>query len=221
MRLPILILILLAGFASAAQAQAVPSRQGMAQAEPGLWVDMAAAPGQIATIRATMAAAAAGVGRALGATRAVEWRICTTSACDKANGMVNRGMTYGASIITLNSTAWNDRGAYMHELTHATLHSTQPLGGFLGSRGLPLWFNEGVAVLVSGEPARAARDAACDRPRKGELPQTPRDFARLAPDPKQALKVYIRSACAVREWLKQGHELREVMPLLRAGRRLP
>ncbi len=220
MRLPVLTLILIAGFAGAALAQAIPTRHGMAQVEPGLWVDAKAGPERVAAIRATLAAAAAGVGRALGATRAVEWRICTTPACDRANGMANRGMTYGASVITLNSTAWNDRGAYMHELTHATLHATQPLGGFLGLR-LPLWFNEGVAVLVSGEPARAADPAACDRPRKGELPETARDFARLAPDPKRALRVYIRSTCAVRAWLAQGHSLREVVPLLKAGRKLP
>lgn len=220
MRLVVLILALIAGLAEQAPAQTIPTRHGMAQAEPGLWVDAAAGPERLAAIRATLAEAASGVGRALGATRAVEWRICTTPACDRANGMANRGMTYGASVITLNSTAWNDRSAYMHELTHATLHATQPLGGFLGLR-LPLWFNEGVAVLVSGAPERAADPSACDRKRKGELPQTARDFVRLAPNPKQALRVYIRSTCAVRAWLAQGHSLREVVPQLAAGRKLP
>lgn len=200
-------------------AQSLPMRREMKQVMPGLWVDQAAQKAQIASIRGHIAAASKVVQGQLGAAQAVEWWICTTAACDARNGMAARGMTYGASLITLNSKGSVDPGAYAHELTHATLHGALPMGG-LFSKALPLWFDEGVAVLVSGEPSAAAK-APCTAKRKGALPQTAADFARMAPNAKKALPVYRRSACALRDWLAKGHALRDVVPMLRAGRKLP
>lgn len=202
-----------------AGAQNLPLRREMAQVVPGLWVDTAASKAEVAAIRGHMAKASQQVQRQLGATQPVEWWICATSACDARNGMAARGMTYGASLITLNSKGAADPGAYTHELTHATLHGALPMGGMF-SKALPLWFDEGVAVLVSGEPSAAAQ-APCKAKRKGALPQTAADFARMAPNAKKALPVFRRSACAVRDWLAKGHELRDLVPMLRAGRKLP
>ena len=204
---------------NAVQAQGLPTRRGMVQVVPGLWVDAAADAAQGAAIRRRIAEASAQVQHQLGAGQAVEWWICTTPACDKANRMSARGMTYGASLITLNSKGATDPGAYSHELSHATLHGALPMGG-LFSKALPLWFDEGVAVLVSGEPAAAAH-AVCKPRRKGKLPQTAADFTRMAPNFKKALPVYTRSTCALRDWLAKGHTLRDVVPLLRAGHKLP
>ena len=202
-----------------ASAQGLPTRRDMVQVVPGLWVDAKASKADIAAIRGHISAAARQVQRQLGAGQAVEWWICTTPACDARNGMTARGMTYGASLITLSSKGAADPGAYTHELTHATLHGALPMGGMF-SKALPLWFDEGVAVLVSGEPAAAAH-AVCKPRRKGKLPQTAADFARMAPNFKKALPVYTRSTCALRDWLAKGHTLRDVVPLLRAGRKLP
>ena len=202
-----------------ASAQGLPTRRDMVQMMPGLWVDAKASKADIAAIRGHISAAARQVQRQLGAGQAVEWWICTTPACDARNGMTARGMTYGASLITLNSKGAADPGAYTHELTHATLHGALPMGGMF-SKALPLWFDEGMAVLVSGEPSAAAQ-APCKAKRKGPLPQTAADFARIAPDAQKALPVYRRSACAVREWLAEGHKLHDVVPLLRVGRKLP
>ena len=204
---------------NAVQAQGLPTRRGMVQAVPGLWVDQGADKAQVSAIRRHIAQASAQVQQQLGAGQAVEWWICTTAACDTANRMAARGMTYGASLITLNSKGAADPGAYSHELSHATLHGALPMGG-LFSKALPLWFDEGVAVLVSGEPSGAAQ-APCKAKRKGPLPQTAADFARMAPNAQKALPVYRRSTCALREWLAEGHRLRDVVPLLRAGRKLP
>ena len=202
-----------------ASAQGLPTRRDMVQVVPGLWVDAKATQDDLTAIRGHITAASGQVQRQLGAGQAVEWWVCTTAACDARNGMAARGMTYGASLITLNSKGAADPGAYTHELTHATLHGALPMGGMF-SKALPLWFDEGVAVLVSGEPSAAAQ-APCKAKRKGPLPQTAADFARMAPDAQKALPVYRRSTCAVREWLAEGNKLHDVVPLLRAGRKLP
>ena len=203
-----------------ALAQGLPTRHGMSQQAPGLWIDSAASPEEVAAIRDRITQAAAKVQKRLGAVQAVEWWICSTKSCNSANDMQARGMTYGASLITLDAKASRDTGVYVHELAHATLHGALPMGG-LFSTALPLWFDEGVAVLVSGEPPQAAQKAACVKPRKGPLPKTAREFRSMAPNAKKALPVYIRSACAVRAWLAEGNKLRDVVPLLRAGRKLP
>jgi len=213
-------LVLIGVMAVQAAAQGLPSRRGMAQAAPGLWIDAAATGAEIAAIRDRIAGASVKVAGRLGAAQPVEWWICTTKACDSANGMKARGITYGASLITLNANAGRDPGVYVHELTHATLHGALPLGG-LFSTALPLWFDEGVAVILSGEPPAAAKKAACAKPQKGRLPQNAREFNRMAPNAKKALPVYTRSACAVRDWMADGNRLRDLLPMLRAGRRLP
>ncbi len=200
--------------------QGLPTRHGMSQQAPGLWIDSAASPEEVAAIRTRITEAAIKVQKRLGAVQTVEWWICSTKACNSANDMRARGMTYGASLISLNANASRDTGVYVHELAHATLHGTLPMGG-LFSTALPLWFDEGVAVLVSGEPPQAAQKAACIKPRKGPLPKTARAFRDMAPDAKKALPVYIRSTCAVRGWLAEGNRLRDVVPMLRAGRKLP
>lgn len=212
---------LVAGLAGEGVAQGIPSRRAMVQIQPGLWVDQAATGADQQAIGRRIAAAAAQVRKRLGTVAAVEWWICTTRACDQRNAMAARGMTWGASVITLNAAGARDGGAYTHELSHATLHAALPMGG-LFSKALPLWFDEGVAVLVSGEPARAADRAACRKPPNVRLPQTARDFAaHVGSDAKKALPVYTASACAVRDWMRQGNRLHDIVPSLRAGRRLP
>lgn len=206
--------------APSVEAQGLPTRRGMDQVVPGLWVDRSAGPKEIAAIRARIDKASAKVAKYLGAAQSVEWWICTTVACNQANGMTARGMTYGASLITLDANASRDPGVYVHELTHATLHGTLPMGG-LFSTALPLWFDEGVAVILSQEPPKAAKKDACKAPQKGPLPRNALEFRRMAPDAKRALPVYTRSACAVRDWLAEGRKLRDIVPMLRAGRRLP
>lgn len=214
--------ILFLALTGMAAAQGLPARKvGLLQYQPGLWIDEAAGPKQQARIAARVATARQKVGKALGSIGAPEWRICTTKACDRRNGLFTRGMTYGALVITLDSTAVADQGAYTHELTHATLHGAVSLIGILAN-ALPLWFDEGVAVILSGEPPKAADPRACAKPPKVRLPQTARDFQRATgSQPKRALPVYIASTCAVRQWIGQGNRLRDVMPLLQSGRRVP
>lgn len=214
-----ILFLTLAGMASG---QGLPTRkEGLRQYQPGLWIDEAAGPKQQARIVARVATAQQKVRKALGTVGGPEWRICATKACDRRNGLYTRGMTYGALVITLDSSAVADPGAYTHELTHATLHGAVSLMGILAN-ALPLWFDEGVAVIVSGEPPKAANPKACAKPPRVRLPNTARDFQRdTGADPKKALPVYIASTCAVRQWIKQGNHLRDVMPLLRSGRRVP
>ncbi|WP_151717578.1 hypothetical protein [Gemmobacter serpentinus] len=206
--------------AGAAAAQGLPSRKGMSQIVPGLWIDSNATPEEVAAIRERINKASAKVLKYMGDVQAVEWWICASPECNRANGMKARGMTYGASLITLDANASRDGGVYVHELTHATLHGALPMGG-LFSKALPLWFDEGVAVILSQQPPEAAQKSACTKPQKGALPRNALEFNRLAPDAKRALPVYTRSACAVRDWLAEGRKLKGIVPMLRAGRHLP
>lgn len=218
----IVILALGAAISGAAEGQGLPTRkEGLRQYQPGVWIDEAAGPKQQARIAARVATARQKVRKALGTVGGPEWRICATKACDRRNGLYTRGMTYGALVITLDSSAVAEQGAYTHELTHATLHGAVSVMGILAN-ALPLWFDEGVAVLVSGEPPKAADRKACAKPPRVRLPNTARDFQRdTGSDPDRALPVYIASTCAVRQWIGQGNRLRDVMPQLRSGRRVP
>lgn len=209
------------GLPGVADAQSMPSRKAMVQRQPGLWIDATAGAAQVKAIQARIAAAGGRVAGALGATAAPEWWICTSQDCDRQNDFRARGMTYGATLITLNAAGSKDDAAYVHELAHATMHAALPMGGVF-SRALPLWFDEGVAVLVSGEPPQAADPKICANPPQVKLPQNARQFsAHVGGSSKKALPVYQASACAVRGWLAQGNKLSDVLPALRQGRKLP
>ncbi len=211
----------LALITGAASAQVLPSRKAMREHMPGLWIDANANAEQADEVVRRIGAAGNRVKKALGSTGTPQWRVCVTKACDKANGMQFKGVTYGKLLVTINSEAWQDTGAYTHEYAHATLHGAQPMIGLL-RQTLPLWFDEGVAVIISGEPPEAADKKVCAKPPRVPLPKTTLDFQRAAgTDPKKALPIYKASACAVRGWLKQGNKMRDVVPTLKSGRSLP
>ncbi|MFC6498309.1 hypothetical protein ACFP8Z_12185 [Gemmobacter lanyuensis] len=215
------ILALALGLGGMALGQTLPRRTGMVQVIPGLWVDQAASAAQVAAVQGRIAAAAQVIAQRIGPPGQPEWWVCVSPDCDRRNGMQARGMTYGASLIALGSSGAKDGGVYLHELTHATLHGALPMGG-LFSKQLPLWFDEGVAVILSKEPPAAARPKACAKVAKVALPRTAAEFAaRVGNSPKKALPIYTASACTVRKWLKQGNRLPDIPALLRAGRTLP
>lgn len=202
------------------QAGLLPSREGMTEVAPGLWIDRAAKPAAIARIRRDIAAAEKVVGKALGGVARPEWLVCTTRACDRRNNYTTRGMTYGYSLIIVNSKGAKSAGVFSHELTHATLHSAIPPLGLL-TGALPIWFDEGAAVLISGEPAQAADAAACAG-RQVPLPRNHREFSRRSGVKGEgALALYVASTCAVRGWLAQGNTLRDMLPQMQQKGRLP
>lgn len=203
-----------------AVAGVLPKREGMAEVSPGLWVDLAAKPETIARIRRDISGAERSVAKALGGIMRPEWRVCTTRACDRRNGYGPRGMTYGYSIVTINSQGARSAGVFSHELTHVTLHAAiPPLGMLTGA--LPIWMDEGAAVLISGEPVQAADPAAC-KGRQVPLPRNHREFSRRSGAKGEgALALYVASTCAVRGWLAQGNTLRDMLPQLQQKGRLP
>lgn len=75
---------------------------------------------------------------------------CPTEQCFVANGgLTALGKTYGSSIVLL-SPRGIDPVVIAHELTHAELHLR--IGDVTAWRRIPAWFDEGLAVLVSGDP---------------------------------------------------------------------
>lgn len=195
---------------------------GMTRVSPVLWVDRAAGPGQVAAIRARIAAAEHRVGAGFGGLRAAPvWQVCVTQACDRRNAMTTRAMTLGGLVITVSSRAMADPVTYVHERVHAELHRAE---GFSGRRKglLPTWFDEGLATVISRSVGYPAKRAECRAVAGWALPETRKAFVALSKsNGKGAGPVYRASACAVLDWLDTGRTPVAAIGRLRAGRRLP
>lgn len=215
-----LCLLLCAALPAAAQGlPGVP--RGMVSVNNRIWIDRNTSAAERKEIVRRIAAAEAGIAKAFGKRRSAPlWQICATSACDKANGMSGRAMTYGPILITVTSKAVKDGKTYLHEHAHAEMASALPLRIGATSR-LPNWFDEGLATIVSrsaGYPKNRAKE--CKAVAKQPLPKTRNDFVRLSKK-GGSTRVYLRSACAVLEWLDAGRSPADARARLRAGKRLP
>ena len=75
---------------------------------------------------------------------------CSTEKCFVASGGVSaKGKAYGSSMLLLSPRGL-DVVIVSHELTHIELHSR--VGAFRSWRSIPVWFDEGLAVLVCEDP---------------------------------------------------------------------
>ncbi|MCL7463945.1 hypothetical protein [Phaeovulum sp. NW3] len=203
-------------------AQGLPGMgRGMVSAGGRVMIDRAAGAAERRAILARIKAAEAGIAKAFGARRsAPQWQVCTTPACDRANGMTSRAMSYGALLVTISSKAVADDKTYLHEHVHAELASALPFAIGAASR-LPNWFDEGLATVISrsaGYPAK--RRADCAGVAQMPLPKTRADFVRLS-RASGAGPVYMRSACAVLDWLDKGRSPADARARLARGGRLP
>jgi hypothetical protein len=215
-----LCLLLLATLPAAAQGMpGVP--RGMVSINNRIWVDRNTTAADRKAIIRRIAAAETGIAKAFGKRRSAPlWQICATTACDKANGMRGRAMTYGPILITVTSKAVKDDKTYLHEHVHAEMASALPLAIGATAR-LPNWFDEGLATVISrsaGYPKNRGKE--CKAVAKQPLPKTRNDFVRLSKK-GGSTKVYLRSACAVLDWLDKGRSPAHARAQLRAGKRLP
>lgn len=75
---------------------------------------------------------------------------CSSEQCYQSlGGKTARAAAFGATAIRLSPRGLNDAIA-KHELTHIEFHAR--LGMWTTMRRLPVWFDEGLAVLVSQDP---------------------------------------------------------------------
>ncbi|GAA3117888.1 hypothetical protein [Streptosporangium carneum] len=120
---------------------------------------------------------------------------CLTEECyRRIGGGGERGVAVLNRAVMLSSRGV-DPVIASHELSHVEFHDR--LGG---ERGVPQWFDEGLAVLVSEDPRYLAPETAGDRCRAGSqeaLPVTLEEWLRAASADQQ---VYARAACRVSTW---------------------
>ncbi|MEF3698908.1 hypothetical protein [Desulfolutivibrio sp.] len=85
--------------------------------------------------------------------------ICSTYECFSGlGGTCQRGLQIGKSKILLSPKGFATP-ILAHELSHAELRARMdaPLDGILGIPSVPTWFDEGLAVAVSDEPAHSEK----------------------------------------------------------------
>ncbi|WP_285680173.1 hypothetical protein [Actinoplanes sp. NBRC 103695] len=100
-----------------------------------------------------------------------------------------------------------------HEMSHVEFHER------LGDReaGVPQWFDEGLAVIVSADERNIRPPGAGDRCKvepTGELPVTLDDWLAAATADKQ---MYAKAACAVSRWLDTHDGRNGVLELATTG----
>ena len=123
---------------------------GLTAIAPHLFSDSRVTPETLAHIEALVPQAKARVARHLGpltANPAIAF--CMTSACAD-NGLISgvRARAFGQSLVVLSPEAHSETFV-VHELVHAELFAR--IGRRILEREVPVWFQEGLAVLVSGD----------------------------------------------------------------------
>ena len=210
-------------FLPALRGALMPRAFGLDRAVPGVWVEGAMTPAARADLVAGIAAARARVAAFYGPPRAhLSVLACATEACERALG--GRGaaaVTYSAGAVSVLRLAPRglDPVILTHELTHAETHARLGLWGQISGR-MPVWFDEGLSVVVSGDPdyLGPSPGRACLRRPRPDLPASPFDWAPAAAADR---RLYAEAACAVLDWADRHGGLAAIPAALEQGARLP
>ncbi|MFI6292607.1 hypothetical protein ACIBEJ_13530 [Nonomuraea sp. NPDC050790] len=176
-------------------AAACPGCYGLRSAGDGVYVEEGVPP---ASVLATVAAARRLVGDFYGG-RVTSPRVlaCGTDACYTGIG---GGREKGVAVLNravMLSPGGLDPVIASHEMAHVELHARV-------SGEVPQWFDEGLAVVVSGDPRYLKPAGAGDRclvEPPGPLPVTLTEWLKAASADRQT---YAKAACQVSRWLS-GH----------------
>ena len=137
--------------------------------------------------------------------------ICHSAACHARLGSGGaRAVTYGTSFIYVSPRGLQPE-ILAHEFSHVELHARVGLWGMLAGT-IPAWFDEGMAVLVSGDQRylNAENQAEnCDAVRAAELPTSTREWRRQSGQHAQTL--YHDAGCAAQARLAQRGGLAAAM----------
>ena len=122
--------------------------------------------------------------------------ICQTLPCQtRLGGGQALGMSYGAWAVHIGPKGTNAT-IIAHELAHAELvHRVGILPMALGH--VPVWLNEGLAVIISQDARYLHRD--CAQIGQINLPQTAKDWRRKAA--QDHIRLYTAAACQAKGWL--------------------
>jgi hypothetical protein len=129
---------------------------------------------------------------------------CATEECDRRlGGKGARANTYGTTFMRISPRGL-DQTILAHEFSHVELHSR--IGVFrLLTRAIPAWFDEGLAVIVSGDarylgPGTTSATRCLAEP-EGDLPSSP---FRWGPAAGKTPGLYAQAACRVMRWMEEN-----------------
>ena len=129
---------------------------------------------------------------------------CSDEACQRRiNGGGALGVAYGSYGLRLSPRGL-DGVILLHELSHIELHARFGAARAVFGGGVPAWFDEGVAVIVSGDPRYLAPEGTpgsrcrAEPGTGGSLPDNGRQW-RHSGAVDHAL--YARAACRVLRWM--------------------
>ncbi|WP_329081419.1 MULTISPECIES: hypothetical protein [unclassified Streptosporangium] len=135
---------------------------------------------------------------------------CLTATCyQKIGGGGERGIAVLNRAVMLSPNGV-DPVIAAHEMSHVELHTR--FGS--GAGPIPQWFDEGLAVVVSGDPRYLKPETSGDRCRvstQEALPQTLDDWLRMA---KADQDTYAKAACRASQWLEANGGSKAVLELI-------
>lgn len=149
----IIVMIALSGCSSLRSAKLfAPTWFGFVRIAEGVYVDQSMPPFQRRQLLETIGVAKGRVSDYFGRLKGdPNIFACSTEACFAANGgRTERGKAYGSSRVLLSPRGLGPV-TISHELTHIELY--RRIGDFRAWHAIPPWFDEGLAVLVSQDPA--------------------------------------------------------------------
>lgn len=187
-------------------AYACPGCYGLEPLTQSLFAEAAMSPEDRAKLQAAVASAEAKVTGFYGSFNAPPTLLaCVSLDCDrKLGGRGARAVTYSIlnrSIIRLSPNGLNET-ILAHEFSHAELRRRLGLKAqWMGA--VPAWFDEGVAVAVSGDDSYLIPNATgagkCMAAPAGPLPAAFSDWSRLA---GQTPGLDAQAACSVVLWME-------------------
>ncbi|WP_285774039.1 LuxR C-terminal-related transcriptional regulator [Microtetraspora sp. NBRC 13810] len=188
-----------------------PGCYGMKQVRPGLYLEPGLPAARERQVTEVVDAAGRRVADFYGGRRSSpDILACLTDTCyQKIGGGRERGIAVLNRAVMLSPNGI-DPVIAAHEMSHVELHAR--LGS--GAGPMPQWFDEGLAVVVSGDPRYLKPETAGNRCRvstQEALPRTLDDWLRTA---KADRDTYAKAACRVSRWLQANGGSRAVLELI-------
>ncbi|GAA1720291.1 hypothetical protein [Nonomuraea bangladeshensis] len=188
-----------------------PGCYGLAELQPGVYAEPDLSEAQRRHVTDVVEQARQRVGAFYGGRESSpSVLVCLTDACYRRIG---GGGERGIAVLN-RAVMLSPRGAdpviASHELSHVELHVR--LRG--KEEEVPQWFDEGLAVLVSGDPRYLAPETAGDRclvDTGGALPESLKDWFGMAGRDPQA---YAKAACQVSRWVQANGGRDAVLKLI-------
>lgn len=195
-----------------------PACYGLEKAADGVYVQSSMSAAERSRVLATVAAAKTQASQFYGGLRhQPRILVCGDDACyERMGGMpgtATGGM--GASVLEVSHLGSQQRGVFITAaLSDAELYGRVGFWKFnLGA--VPMWFDEGLAVVVADDPAYLLPPGRGDRCKAGPFPDMPAMPSEWQQELQQEGDVlYAQSACKVNMWMMQNGGPKAVTGLL-------